>query len=139
MIASVVLTVISVAKGEPQTFVVSEISTASILGFLYLLVFGSIVFPIFFWLLEVTSPAKVSTEAYVCPVIALVLGTVIAGEPFTVWTGVAAVVIVLGVAMLIGDRGRRPAMAKHIERIAESCELGAGARAIVENPRPRHL
>ena len=139
VIASVVLSAISLAKGEPQTFVVSEVSAASIGGFLYLVIVGSIGFPLFFWLLEVTSPAKVATEAYVCPVIALVLGTVIAGEPFTVWTGVAAVIIVAGVAMLISDRGRRADVAVGIEPVGESRDLGAGAHAMVEVPRSRPL
>jgi drug/metabolite transporter (DMT)-like permease len=139
LIASVVLAVISLARGEPGALELSDISMTSIAGLLYLVIVGSFAFPIYFWLLETTSPARVSTEAYVCPVIALVLGTVIAGEPFTVWTGVAAVIIVIGVAMLISDRGRRSHALRRVAVVPEAGNLRPGARALVENPRPRHL
>jgi drug/metabolite transporter (DMT)-like permease len=51
-------------------------------AFAYLVVVGSIVaFPVYVWLLEHSTPAKVSTYAYVNPVVAIILGWAILGEP----------------------------------------------------------
>lgn len=57
------------------------VSGRSILALAYLVVFGSVVaYTAFHWLLEVSSPALVTTHAYVNPVIALALGSVLHGE-----------------------------------------------------------
>jgi drug/metabolite transporter (DMT)-like permease len=66
-----------------------------------LIVFGSIVaFTAYAWLLRVSTPARVSTYAYVNPIVAVLLGWTFAGEPLTARMIVAAVVIVSGVALI---------------------------------------
>jgi drug/metabolite transporter (DMT)-like permease len=68
---------------------------------LYLIVFGSIVaFSAYIWLLRVSTPARVSTYAYVNPVVAVLLGWSLAGEELTVRVAVAAAIIVSGVALI---------------------------------------
>jgi drug/metabolite transporter (DMT)-like permease len=68
---------------------------------LYLVTFGSIVgFTAYVYLLRTVSPAKVSTYAYVNPVVAVFLGWALAGEPVTMRTLVAAAIILGGVAMI---------------------------------------
>jgi drug/metabolite transporter (DMT)-like permease len=77
------------------------ISWVSIAGWLYLVVFGSVVaFTAYVWLLQVSTPARVSTYAYVNPVVAVLLGFAIAGEPLTMRMIVAAAVIVSGVVLI---------------------------------------
>ena len=69
-------------------------------GVLYLIVLGSIVaFSAYIWLLRVSTPARVSTYAYVNPVIAVLLGWALAGEALTTRMIIAATVIVSGVAL----------------------------------------
>ena len=63
--------------------------------------FGSIVaFTAYVWLLRESTPARVSTYAYVNPVVAVVLGAALAGEALTARMLVAAAVIVGGVALI---------------------------------------
>ena len=65
------------------------------------MVFGSIVaFTAYVWLLRVSTPARVSTYAYVNPVVAVFLGWALADEALTMRMLVAAAVIVSGVVLI---------------------------------------
>jgi drug/metabolite transporter (DMT)-like permease len=80
---------------------VSHASAASIAGFFYLVVFGSLIgFTAFAWLIRVSTPARVSTYAFVNPVVAVFLGWAIAHEPVTRMTVIATAVIVAAVALI---------------------------------------
>ena len=108
------LTLLGLAVGEPGRFSLAEVSARSATGFFYLLFVGSLVgFTAYVWLLKVSSPAKLSTYAYVNPVVAVLLGWAFAGEELTLRMLVAAAVIVGAVAAITtassGDRARRPA------------------------------
>jgi drug/metabolite transporter (DMT)-like permease len=95
------LLLLSALLGEPWAFDVHAVSLRSALGLLYLIVFGSIVaFSAYIWLLRVSTPARVSTYAYVNPVVAVLLGWSLAGEELTVRVAVAAAIIVSGVALI---------------------------------------
>ncbi len=95
------LLALSVLLGEPWAFDARAVSLRSALGLLYLVVFGSIIaFSAYIWLLRVSTPTRVSTYAYVNPVIAVLLGWALAGEALTVRMAVAAAVIVSGVALI---------------------------------------
>jgi drug/metabolite transporter (DMT)-like permease len=95
------LLVLSVMLGEPWAFDASGVSLRSALGLLYLVLFGSIVaFSAYIWLLRVSTPTRVSTYAYVNPVIAVILGWALAGEALTTRMIIAAAVIVCGVALI---------------------------------------
>jgi drug/metabolite transporter (DMT)-like permease len=59
------------------------------------------------WLLKVTTPARVSTYAYVNPIVAVLLGWAFAGEAVTLRTGLAALGIVGAVAIIIRYGGKR--------------------------------
>jgi drug/metabolite transporter (DMT)-like permease len=99
--ASVALFALSAGLGEPWRFDAGAVSWRSLLGFVYLVVLGSIVaFSAYIWLLRVSSPARVSTYAYVNPVVAVLLGAAFAGEALTTRMLVAAAVIVSGVALI---------------------------------------
>jgi drug/metabolite transporter (DMT)-like permease len=94
----------------------SAISVKSIVGLAYLIVFGSIVaFTSYTWLLQRCAPALVATHTYANPVVAVLLGWLLAGEALTVRVVVASIAI-LGAIVLIRRGERSMAMrvpAKH--------------------------
>ncbi|MGD2070505.1 MAG: EamA family transporter [Gemmatimonadota bacterium] len=95
-----------VARGELAGFDAGAVTLRSALALAYLVVFGSLVaFSCYIWLLRVVSPARVSTYAYVNPVVALFLGWALAGEPLGPGILLAAAVI-LSAVMLINVVGR---------------------------------
>jgi drug/metabolite transporter (DMT)-like permease len=96
-----ILSFIGVATGESDAFSVSRVSMRSAIAFGYLTIVGSLVgFTAYSWLLKVATPAKVSTYAYVNPVIAVFLGWAFAGERLTSEMLIAAAVIVGGVVII---------------------------------------
>ena len=75
------LLLVGLVRGEWSTFDPSAVSTNSLLGVGYLIIFGSLVaFTAYSWLLKNARPSMVATYAYVNPVIAVILGWLIAGE-----------------------------------------------------------
>jgi drug/metabolite transporter (DMT)-like permease len=77
-----------------------SITTRSILGLVYLVVFGSLVgYTAYTWLLQVAPTSLVSTYAYVNPLVALAIGALLAGEPFSVRTLLAAGIILGSVGL----------------------------------------
>ena len=95
------LLLLGAVTGDFVQLDVSGITVRSVLAFVYLIVFGAIVgYSAYIWLLRVTTPARVSTYAYVNPVVAVVLGWAFAGEALTARMGIAALVIVAGVALI---------------------------------------
>jgi len=97
-------------SGETARLHLSAVSGRSIASLGYLIVFGSLAgFSAYMWLLRVTTPARVSTYAYVNPIVALTLGWAIGGEALTLRTGLAAAGIVAAVAVIIRFGGREEA------------------------------
>jgi drug/metabolite transporter (DMT)-like permease len=76
-------------------------------AFAYLVGAGSLVgFSTFVWLIKHSTPARVSTYAYVNPVVAVFLGWLILHEPITSRTIVASIVIVTAVAIITVQKSR---------------------------------
>lgn len=93
-------------RGESPT--PAEVSGTSVLALAYLVVFGSLVaFTAYSWLLGVAPVSQVSTYAYVNPVVAVLLGAVIAGEAVEAVTLLGGAVTVLAVAVVVSEEGRR--------------------------------
>lgn len=87
--------------GELHDLNIARVSTASWLGWAYLVTFGSLIgFTAYVYLLGAVSAAKAATYAYVNPVVAVILGWAVAGEAIAGRTIVAAAIIVAGVAMI---------------------------------------
>ncbi len=85
-----------------------DVSGVSWLAWGYLVVFGSIVaFTAYSWLLGVAPVSQVSTYAYVNPVVAVLLGAVVAGEEVGPATLLGGAVTVLAVAIVVSEEGRR--------------------------------
>ena len=72
---------LSLASGEPGRLSLASLSTQSLLAFAYLTLAGSLVaFTAFGWLVKASTPARLSTSAYVNPVVAVILGWALLGE-----------------------------------------------------------
>jgi drug/metabolite transporter (DMT)-like permease len=100
------LAILGVSLGEIGAFDPSGVSAKSVLATIYLLIFGSIVgFTAYLWLLRATTASRVSTYAYVNPIVAVFLGWALANEPLNHRIYLAAAVIVGAVAMIIRHGG----------------------------------
>jgi len=95
------------ALGELPHLHPSLFSHASIVAFVYLTVIGSLVgFTAYVWLLQVSTPARVATYAYVNPFIAVLLGRLVLDEPLP-HSVVLAGALILGAVILITVRQSR--------------------------------
>lgn len=105
------LVVAGLLLGEGQGFGFGAISADSFIAWSYLLVFGSFIgFSAFIWLMKHVSAARVSTYAYVNPVVAVFLGWSVAGEPFNARMALAVVLLVTAVVLINRrHRGSKPA------------------------------
>jgi drug/metabolite transporter (DMT)-like permease len=96
-----VLVLTGALTGELSGFSVVDVSRVSLIGWLYLVTFGSLVgFTAYIYLLKAVSPAKASTYAYVNPVVAVMLGWLIAHEPINRSMILGAAIILGAVAMI---------------------------------------
>ncbi len=92
----------SLVTGEWPRFDPAAISLSGVLAILYLVVFGSIVgLNCYLWLLTRVPAPKVATYALVNPVVALVLGAIVLGERVTLLATCAAVLVLVGVALIV--------------------------------------
>ena len=97
-----ILAVVSVASGEVSGFHLSNVSLESWLGLAYLVIAGSLVaYTSYMWLLRAAPTSLVGTYAYVNPVVAVLLGTVVLGEPLTWRTLVGGAIILASVALIV--------------------------------------
>jgi drug/metabolite transporter (DMT)-like permease len=77
-------------------------STSSILGWIYLVTFGSVIgYTAYVWLLANAPIGTVSTYAYVNPVVAIILGVLFRGEHLTWRLLIGAAVVVVAVAIVV--------------------------------------
>ena len=103
--AGVFLTLFGVLLGEWAPLEFARVSAKSWASVLYLILFPSLIgYSAYMWLLKVSTPAKVGTYAYVNPVVAVMLGWMLAGELVTGRMLAAATVIVAGVALITWGR-----------------------------------
>jgi drug/metabolite transporter (DMT)-like permease len=102
-----VLLIFGACAGEFGKLHLSQVSLKSAASLAYLTVFGSLIaFSAYVWLLQVSTPARVGTYAYVNPIVAVFLGWLLASEPLTARMLVAAAIIVMGVVIITTYRGR---------------------------------
>jgi drug/metabolite transporter (DMT)-like permease len=133
LLGGVFLFGLSVILGEWNGFQFTNVSPLSLVALLYLIVMGALLgFSAYVFLLQVTSPAKVSTYAYVNPVVAVFLGWALNGEQVTPLTIVASAIIVLGVAIITYFQ-TRPTRKRETPAPIES---ERGSRISLEEPKP---
>ncbi|TWT44654.1 putative inner membrane transporter YedA [Phycisphaerae bacterium RAS1] len=118
------LLIVGVVAGDVEKVALERLTLRSAIAFAYLMAFGSLIgFTAYVWLLRVVSPTAAGTYAYVNPLVALVLGWLLANEPLSGRVAVAAGVIVGSVTLLGAARTRRTPL--------KPVETGAPAMAAV--------
>jgi drug/metabolite transporter (DMT)-like permease len=116
------LVIAAALTGEGKHFQLAAVTGRSWLALAYLIVFGSIIaFTAYSWLHMVASPSRVSTYAYVNPVVAVLIGWALASEPIGVFTVVAMVIILVGVFLVnVGQKEEHvPARTRRARDVAE--------------------
>jgi drug/metabolite transporter (DMT)-like permease len=114
----VILLAVAGLTGELAAVSLSAVSARSLFALGYLVVAGSLLgFSAYIFLLGATTPARVSTYAYVNPIVAVFLGWLVAGEAVTARTLIAAAVIVASVALIIRHGAERPAAPREEEPV----------------------
>ena len=109
------LLLVGLIRGEWSTFEPSAVSSNSLFGLIYLIIFGSLIgFTAYSWLLKNARPSMVATYAYVNPVIAVLLGWLIAGESMTGQMLIGAGIVV-GSVVLITSQNSEDKEAESIE------------------------
>ena len=107
--AGAMLGVAGLAIGEGGDVHLSQISGETILAFGYIVTFGSLIgFTAYVWLLGEAPVALVGTYAYVNPVVAVILGVTLLGEPLGWRLFVAGGAIVVAVGLIVSAKPRPP-------------------------------
>ncbi len=120
----ILLTLTSAALGEFRGFHFQNVSREAWLALAYLVVAGSIVaFTVYLWLIAHQSQTKVSTYAYVNPVVAVLLGYALAGEALTARTAAGAAAILLSVVIIVTTRAKKPSYSAVVRSPAESAKV----------------
>jgi drug/metabolite transporter (DMT)-like permease len=101
---AVMLLVAGTVFGEWRGFSLHQVTGRSWGALAYLIVFGSIIaFTAYNWLMEHYSPTLVATHTYINPIVAVLLGWLLAGEAITVSLVMATGLVI--VAVILVDRG----------------------------------
>jgi drug/metabolite transporter (DMT)-like permease len=110
------LAAVSVARGEWRGFELSAVSGPTWIALVYLILAGSIAgFTAYVWLLHRESPTKVGTYAYVNPVVAVIIGYFLGGEPLGARTVLGGVFVLASVVTITSMRTKIPAVAEDAE------------------------
>lgn len=120
--AGVALTIAGTLKGELPAM---HFTGRTFAAFSYLVLFGSIVaFSSYNYVIQKLPLSLVSMYSYINPVIAVLLGWLILSEPLNIRVGLAAIVILSGVALV---KGKKKEAVEEIEKIeTETCTTAAG-------------
>jgi drug/metabolite transporter (DMT)-like permease len=115
-----VLFAVAAGLGEIGQFDPARITTASLLGLAFLVVFGSLMaFTAYAWLLNHVAVTTVATYAYVNPVVAVALGVAFRGETLSLRSLLAASLIIGAVIAMVSGRPRE------VEETGPSPDAGA--------------
>ena len=113
----ILLLAVGLVLGEGGRLRAGAFTAQSLLSLAFLIVFGSLIaFSAYVWLLQVSSPAIVSTHSYVNPLVAVLLGWAVAHEAITWRTALGTGVILASVALVSVRRSslRRPAREQEV-------------------------
>jgi len=107
---SVWLLLAGIFSGEFGRLDLGAITARSFGAWCYLVVFGSLIaFSTFTWLMKHSTPARVSTYAYVNPVVAVFLGWLVLHESVSPRIFIAAAIIIAGVAIITVAKNKKKA------------------------------
>jgi drug/metabolite transporter (DMT)-like permease len=115
-LGGVMLALAATARGELRGFRPDHVSSSAWIALLYLIFAGSIAgFTAYVWLLHRESPTKVGTYAYVNPVVAIILGYWLGGEPLGARTILGGLFIVASVVAITSMQAKKPIRAVVLE------------------------
>jgi drug/metabolite transporter (DMT)-like permease len=101
------LLVVGSLAGELGLVQPDRFSTESVTALLYLIVFGSVLaYTAYTWVLQHASVSRVSTYAYVNPIVAIVLGAALLNEKIDLTMLVGAAMIIVSVGLVIRTESR---------------------------------
>ena len=87
----------------------AAVSWRAWVALLYLIVPGSIIgFTAYVWLIHRESPTRVDTYAYVNPVVAVLLGYLVAGEELGLRTILGTILVLVSVVVITTMRAKQP-------------------------------
>lgn len=110
LVGGTLLLLLGGLRGEWSQFSIDALSVRSISALSYLVIAGSLIaFPTFVWLMQHCAPSRVSTYAYVNPVVAVALGWAVDNEPLGPRTLASAAIILGAVAIITAMPNRRTA------------------------------
>ena len=110
------LVLLAAILGELRGFRLEAVSTKVWLALVYLIIAGSIMgYTAYLWLLHYESPTKVGTYAYVNPVIAVLLGYFLGGEPLGARTVLGTLLVLVSVIAINTAPKRRAEPPAHSE------------------------
>ena len=117
------LLLLGTLTGEWARVDLQGVTTRSIVSLGYLILFGSLVgFAAYTWLLRVAPTALVSTYAYVNPLVAILLGNLLAQEPLSARVLIATAVILGAVAIITLNQPSRKQREQNLDEVtAPSC------------------
>jgi len=118
LMGSLSLIIVSLLTGELNGWQISEVSSRSLYGLIYLILIGSLVgFGSYVWLLQNAPISLVATYAYVNPIVAVLLGNWLGNEPLEPRIWIATIIIIGSVAFI---NNSRPGTKKEIMEVPES-------------------
>ena len=104
------LLLVAVPHGDFAALRLSAIPARAWGAFVYLIAIGSLVgFSTFVWLMKHSTPARVSTYAYVNPIVAVFLGWLLLHEPIGPRTLVASTIIITAVVIITLQKAKSAA------------------------------
>jgi drug/metabolite transporter (DMT)-like permease len=123
LVGGTFLLILGSVLGEWSSLHLAAIQPASLLGLAYLILCGSLMgYVAYTWLLRNAPTPLVSTYAYVNPLIAILVGNLIASEPLTPRLLLAAAVIVGAVALINLTRNAPKPVPDELPAAVPCCE-----------------
>lgn len=108
------LIISALLRGEASQM---QFSMSSSMALLYLIIFGSFVgYSCYIYILQKWTATKAGTYAYVNPVVAVILGALILGEPITLSVVISMIIVIGGVILVQNSK------AEYIEKKAKEQE-----------------
>jgi drug/metabolite transporter (DMT)-like permease len=111
----------AMGAGQWSRVDVGAVSTRSALSLVYLILVGSVVaYTAYGWLLHAAPPSLGASFAYVTPVVAVLLGTLLADEPLSARTLAGGAVIVVAVVLIVTAKPRAVEAERGLEPVREA-------------------
>lgn len=127
---SVWLLLAGIFSGEFGRLDLGGITARSFGAWCYLVIFGSLIgFSTFTWLMKHSTPARVSTYAYVNPIVAVFLGWLVLHETVSPRIFLAAAIIIAGVAIITVVKNKKKPSAPASQPVPASPALRAESLA----------